>query len=160
MGRKVALIGVALAAAGIFLLLWAQPAPQVSATLPIHRLTNVVLSFLPLAGALSASVGGIMIALAVVATVTGRLPVRGNPPALVWLGLAAVVMASVVEVGVMSVILTNPQPTGLLVVSHGTGVLRTTGAALLAWWLTAQITRSRPSGARRRRGASVDHARL
>ena len=159
MGRKVALFGIALAAAGILILLWAQPAPQVSATVPIDRLANVLLSFLPIVGAMCASVGGIIIALSVVATVTGRLPIGGNPPTLLWLGLAAVVLASVVEVGVLSVVLDGAQPTGLLVVAHGAAVLRTIGAALLAWWLTAQITGSgsRASGLR---GASVDGARL
>lgn len=140
MGRKVALVGVALATVGILILLWAQPAPQVSATVPIDRLVNVVLSFLPLTGAMCASVGGLMIGLAIVAMITGHLPVRGNPPALLWLGLAAVVLASVIEVGLMGVLLDGAPPSGLLAVLHATGVVRTIGAALLAWWLTAQLT--------------------
>jgi len=159
MGRKVALIGVALAAAGILVLLWAQPAPQVSATVPIDRLFNVLLSFLPLVGAMCGSIGGIMIALAVVATVTGRLPVWRNPPTLLWLGLAAVVLASVVEVGVMSVVLEGVQPTGLLALAHGAGVVRTIGAVLLAYWLTAQIARA-GSSASRHGGRSLKGAHL
>lgn len=155
MGRKVTLVGVALASAGILLLLWAQPAPQVSETVPIDRLVNVVLNFLPLAGAMCTSVGGIMVGLAVVAMITGRLPVWGNPPALLWLGVGTVVLASVLEVGVMEVLLDGAQPTGLLVVLHATGVVRTIGAALLAWWLSAEIVGSGWSGSVHR-GASAD----
>lgn len=157
MGRNVAPVGVALATAGTVILVRAQPPPQVSATVPIDRLVNAVLSFLPLVGAMCASVGGIMIALAIVAAVAGRLPAWGHPSALLWLGLAATALAVVVEEGVMSLVLDSAQPTGLLAVAHGAGVLRTTGAALLACWLTARITGSGSSGPVPR-GASVERS--
>lgn len=159
MGRKVASIGAALAAAGTLILLWVQPAPQVPVTVPIDRLINVLLSLLPLAGMLCASIGGIVLALAVVARVAGRAPLWGSSPTLLWLGLVAVVLASLVEVGMTSALLNSSQVTALLVVTHGAGVLRILGATLLACWLTARITSSK-SYSPGDRGARVDSTHL
>lgn len=153
MGRKVAITGVALVAVGIVLLLWGQPAPQVNVTNPIDRAANLLLELVPVVGAMAATVGGIMLGLAVVMTVAGLPTPSTNPPALLWLALGAVALASVVEV-VMSLSLSGEQSTGLLFIAHATAVLRTIGAALLAWWLTARMTHAEAPAPR----SLVDHA--
>lgn len=85
-------------------------------------------------------VGGVVIAAAVVATVTGRSPISGHPGLLVWIGLGLIVASVVAEAGAWWLVAGGEVSWvrwAPLEIAYAT---RWVGCALVALWLIGLLT--------------------
>lgn len=138
MSRKVWVTGLGLVVVGVAAgVLLARP-PMIPRVTPMDELTYVLLGMVPTVGLVCATVGAVMLALALTANLLGRPLVTTAPAPLALAGLGAVVLAQVVNVLVGLLAMSWPM-TALLVVSHVAGVLQMAGSALLALWLTGRL---------------------
>lgn len=155
MGRRVALVGAGLAVAGSLLMVGTARGPGLGlggVGTPLEQLGAVLLGLLATLGLLVATMGAVMLALAVAIRYTGHPPVRGYPVVLLMTGLGAVVLAEIVRAALGLVLgdalASGPSVAVLMGLAHLGGVLQMAGAALLALWLTGRIA-AVPSAATR-----------
>lgn len=146
MGRRVALVGSGLAVAGIVVMVVTARSDGGfgGGGTPLQELGAVLLGLLTTLGLLVATVGAVMLALAVTIRYAGHPPVRGYPVALLMTGLGAIVLAEVLRAA-LSLVLGDSVRSGAMVwvvmgLAHLGGVLQMAGAALLALWLTGRLT--------------------
>lgn len=98
MGRKLAVVGVPLVAVAVLLGALSQSLVQ-SASVPGQASFAVVQLVVSLLSAVLMTVGVVLIALAVLASVMGRPPLPGHPPQLVWWGAALILLSVAFQVG-------------------------------------------------------------
>lgn len=138
MGRKIALAGALLVASGIAVLTAFVRAPLTAPVTPMSRGVTYLLGFVPMAASLVLATGAVMLALAVLVVITGRLPVRGPVGALLLCGLGAWVLAIAVETVLIPSTMAGSMMTGVvragLVLSQISVVLQLGAATLLGLW--------------------------
>lgn len=138
MGRKIALVGALLVASGIAVLNAFVVPPMTGAVTPMGRGFDYLLWFVPMIASLVLATGAVMLALAVLVAVTGRLPVRGLPRALLLWGVGAWMVSVVVETVLLRAMVSGAVPSGPtwtgLVLSQFSFVLQLGAASLLALW--------------------------
>lgn len=146
MGRRVAIMGAVLVTAGVALQWWSHPAqPRTYPTTPLGHLQSYVLASLPALGAALTAAGAVVLALALLTVLSGRPPVRGQRPAVLWSGIGLVVLGIAVEFlllsgPVLGALSTDAREGVVLLLLHAAGVLRWVGAALVGLWLTGLVT--------------------
>lgn len=142
MGRKIALVGALLVAAGIALLATFVVPPSMAPVTPMGRGLNYLLGFLLPAASLVLTTGAVLLAFTVLVALTGRLPVHGRRTALLTAGLGVWVLGLVVESALvpltMSASAAGPVRSGLVLLDVGF-VLRTGAAVLLALWVVGLL---------------------
>lgn len=144
MARRVAVVGLALAVLGSLLMVWGQPSVQVTPTVPVDHLSNIVLGLVSMVGRLLASVGAVTLAFAVLIKVTGRSPVTVRSSLLLVAGAALVLVATIVEASLVSSFLNEDRIRMTLAVVSVAALAHAVGAALLSLWLTGLLTADSP----------------
>lgn len=146
MTRKVWITGLALVVVGVLAMVVLARPPMVPRVTPMDQLALVLLGLVPVLGLVCATVGAVMLALALAGSLLGRPLVTGHRShlhlPLLLAGLGAVVLAEVVGAVVSVVLMSGPPLSLILAVSHVGGVLQMAGSALLAIWLTGRLSAS------------------
>lgn len=149
MTRKVWITGLALVVVGVLAMVLLARPPMVRRMTPVDELGYVLLGLVPAVGLVCATVGAVMVALAVAAGIVDRPLPTEHPRPLLLTGLGVVVLAEVVSVAVGLVAGSGTSMTLLLTTSHLGGILQLVGSALLALWLSGRLVT--PAPARRSR---------
>ena len=146
MGRRTAIVGLVLAAVGLLLSLVLPSMWTPSPITPMNRALAFLLGFVPSFGILLLGAGAVMLALAVLVVASGRLPVVGRLPVLLWAGLAMWVVAVVAEFLLMSSSMSSHGLGSILPLFQALQVVQWTASTLVALWLTGLVTSSVPMG--------------
>lgn len=153
MVRRLSVVGVLLAVVGVLFGGWSQ-ALATSIQVSGEQGSAVLQLAVGLFSSVLMPVGGVVIAAAVVAIVTGRSPMSGHPALLVWFGLGLVVASFVAEAGAwwlaqgveVSWVRWTP-----LEIAYMT---RWIGCALVALWLIGLLTSTSTSPVSEQRPAT------
>lgn len=139
MVRRLSVVGVVLAVVGVLFGGWSQ-ALATSLQVPEEQGPAILQLAVGLVSSVLVPVGGVIIAAAVIATVTGRSPMSGRPGWLMGLGLGLVVASFVAEAGAWSLV-QGVEVSWVrwtpLEVAYTT---RWIGCALVALWLIGLLT--------------------
>ncbi len=125
-------------------MVWGQPPARVAPTVPVDYLGNIALALLPMVGRLLASVGAVTIAFAVLIKVSGRSPVTVPSRSLLVAGSVLVLVAMLLDAGLVSYFMNVDRIRLMLAVVSLTALAHAAGAALLSLWLTGLLTTQVP----------------
>ncbi|USQ78200.1 hypothetical protein [Ornithinimicrobium faecis] len=150
MGRRVAIVGAALAVLGVALETWSLRYLMGSQAVDQFAWTmrNAV-AFGPTLGAVCTMAGTVMLGLALLIRLTDRSPVQGRHRGLLWSGIGLVLLTTLLEVAILAgpvvtAAVTPGAQESLGLVLQAVALARLVGAALLGLWLTGLITSPRP----------------
>lgn len=153
MSRKVWVTGLVLVVVGVAAMVLVARPPLVPRLTPMDELAYVLLGLVPAVGLVCATVGAVMLALALTGSLLGRPVVTASPAPLALVGLGAVVAAEVVG-AVVGFLASSWPMTPVLLLSHAGGILQMVGSALLALWLTGRLSGAPADDALRRPAAA------
>ncbi|HKJ12710.1 MAG TPA: hypothetical protein VJ976_10040 [Ornithinimicrobium sp.] len=138
MVRKLAGVGVLLAAVAVLFgalgrsLALSTPAPGQPSLALLQFVVGII-------SAVLVTIGAILLALAVLASVTRRAPIPGSPPRLLWLGLAVVFASVAAEAGAWWFVGDPNAPWSSWIPLEAAWTLRQVGSAMVAVWLAGRL---------------------
>jgi len=139
MGRRLPVVGFLLAVVGVLFGGWSQ-ALATSLQVPGEQGPAVLQLAVGLISSVLLPVGGVVIAAAAVATVTGRSPMSGHPALLVWIGVGLVVASFVAEAGARWLVQGGEVSWVRWTPLEIAYMTRWVGCALVALWLIGLLT--------------------